>query len=490
MLRFEMYVPVASALALALAGAACSTHTQTALEEVRAQDSRAFTPPALGTTFAAIAKLPTDAVDMASSSRWAGVLKGAAYMVEVPANWNGKLVMFAHGYAGTGAALSVAPPAIRRHLLTTGYAWAASSYSTNYYDVRAGVEDTNALALAFNRIASQNGRPLAVPVRTYITGRSMGGHIAAAAVERETLATAVNKVYYHAALPMCGVMADAELFNLFAGMQLAALALVGLPDQPIGQWAEVQDRVSSSLFTSFPTAAGPMLPILTTAKGAQFASVVKNLTGGERPMFVQGFEFGGSFRFAYGGFGGDGTVNGILSKSSIDTRALRYLIDGEPEASRALNVEVQKIVAQPDANRLRRDGLRWIPAVNGAFNVPVLSIHTLGDMYVPFGMQQSYLKRVTAQGNRDRLVQRAVRGAAHCDFTVAEQVESFEALAKWEQGGSKPPGDDVLTASIVAAPGYGCAFTNNTAGPDDVKSTVDLRAKIAATTPACPRAAK
>jgi len=84
-------------------------------------------------------KLPTDAVDMTSSSRWSGILKGAAYMVEVPANWNGKLVMCAHGYAGTGAALSVAPPAIRRHLVRTGCAWAASSYSTNYYDLRAGL---------------------------------------------------------------------------------------------------------------------------------------------------------------------------------------------------------------------------------------------------------------------------------------------------------------------------------------------------------------
>ena len=50
----------------------------------------------------------------------------------------------------------------------------------------------------------------------------MGGHIAAAAVEAETLATAVNKFRYNAALPMCGVMADVELFNRFAGMQLAA----------------------------------------------------------------------------------------------------------------------------------------------------------------------------------------------------------------------------------------------------------------------------
>ena len=458
--------------------------------ELRPQDGRVFTPPAIGSSFAAMTALPTDAVNMASTSRWAGVLKDAAYMVEVPANWNGKLVMFAHGYAGTGAALMVSPPAIRRHLVQSGYAWAASSYSTNYYDVRAGVEDTNALALAFTSIAAQNGRPLAAPVRTYITGRSMGGHIAAAAVEAETLATAVNKVRYHAALPMCGVMADAELFNRFAGMQVAALVLAGVPDQPFAQWAEVQAHVTSSLFTSFPTTASPGLPIITTAKGAQFASVVKNLTGGERPMFAQGFGFGGSYRFAYNGFGGDGTINGILTQNILDTQALHYMIDGDVAASSALNAAAQKLTAQPGANRLRADGLRWIPAVNGAFAVPVLSIHTLGDMYVPFAMQQSYAKRAAARGSSGMLVQRAQRGAAHCDFTVAEQVESFEALATWEQGGTKPLGDDVLTAAVVAAPSYGCTFTNNATGPDDVKSTVDLRARIAATTPACPARAR
>ncbi len=476
--------------ALALACVSCATSVPLLPEDLRPHNSRVFTPPVMGATFAAIATTPLDAIDMTTSSRWAGVLKGSAYMVEVPANWNGKLVMFAHGYAGTGPALSVAPPPIRRHLVQSGYAWAASSYSTNYYDVRAGVEDTNALALAFTSIAAQNGRPLSAPVRTYITGRSMGGHIAAAAVEAETLATAVNKVSYHAALPMCGVMADTELFNRFAGMQVTAQALAGVPNHPFAEWAGVQTQASSSLFTSFPTATSPNLPIITTAKGAQFASVVKHLTGGERPMFSQGFEYGGSFRFAFGGFGGDGTINGILTQNILDTQSLSYTIDGDPAATSALNASVQKLTAHPEANRLRRDGLRWIPAVNGAFKVPVLSIHTLGDMYVPFAMQQSYARRAAARGSSAMLVQRAQRGAAHCDFTVAEQVASFDALAKWEQGGAKPAGDNVLTAAVVAAPSYGCTFTNNTTGPDDVKSTIDLRAKIAATTPACPAAAQ
>jgi len=94
------------------------------------------------------------------SDRWFGVLGGARYRIEVPSgeDWNGMVVMWAHGFRGEGPTLFVDNPPMREYLLANGYAWAASSYSTTYYDVRAGVEDTNALALAFNNIAEENGR--------------------------------------------------------------------------------------------------------------------------------------------------------------------------------------------------------------------------------------------------------------------------------------------------------------------------------------------
>lgn len=71
-------------------------------EKLRVNDSRVFTPPVIGSTFAVMSTLPGDTVNITTGSRWAGVLKASAYMVGVPANWNGKLVLFAHGYAGTG----------------------------------------------------------------------------------------------------------------------------------------------------------------------------------------------------------------------------------------------------------------------------------------------------------------------------------------------------------------------------------------------------
>ncbi|WP_143435893.1 alpha/beta hydrolase [Hydrogenophaga sp. IBVHS1] len=443
-------------------------------EETRAQDSRTFTPQdPSATTFAAMAGV------VAGTDRWAGVLNGAAYRVEVPATgWNGKLVMYAHGFRGEGSVLTVSNPSIRRYLIENGYAWAASSYSTNYYDVRTGVEDTNALALAFTRIAATNGRALAAPDRIYITGHSMGGHVTGAAIEQEAMATAKNKVSYHGAVPMCGVMGDAELFNRFAGMQVTAQALAGVPSYPTDKWSEIVGLVTSSLFSTF-TAAN----IVPTAQGVKYLSVVENLTGGERPMFDEGVLYGRSFQSAYGTFGSDGTVTGILNRNILDTNAFTYLIAGDVPGSTALNNSVQKLTAAPDANRLRRDGLRWVPAINGEFSIPVVSIHTLGDLFVPFSMQQVYQQRAAAKGNAGWLVQRAIRGASHCDFTTAEQVRAFEDMVTWEQTGVKPAGDDVMTPATVANAAYGCTFTDSTLGVDDTGSAASAFRPLA---PACP----
>ena len=455
-------------------------------EETRAQDSRTFTADATATTFAAMAAAPGDVTEMSSTSRWAGVLNGAGYRVEVPANWNGKLVMYTHGYAGTGAALNVQDVRIRRHLIQNGYAWAASSYSKNYYDVRVGVEDTNALALEFTKIAAKNSRTLVAPSRIYITGFSMGGHIAAAAIEDEAKANAINKVSYNGAVPMCGVMGDTALFDQFAAVQVTAQSLAGVPSYPTDKFSEIIGLVTGSLFSSFPSASAPTAQITTTAAGAKFASVLKNITGGERPMFTQGLAFGGSFPNLWGSLGGDGTISGILNKNIFDTNGFTYAIDGDVAGSTALNASAQKLTAAVDANRLRSDGLRWIPKANGEFKIPVVSIHTLGDLFVPFSMQQVYQKRVAAKGNSSWLVQRAIRGASHCDFTIAEQVDAFEAMIKWERDGVKPAGDDVATPATVAATTYGCTFTKNTLGQDDGAGTRALRASIAATSAPCP----
>ncbi len=72
-------------------------------------------------------KLPFDALPGTSTTRYWGVHGGAGYRIEVPDNWNGELVLYAHGFRGTALELTVSNPRIRQYLVTNGYAWAASS---------------------------------------------------------------------------------------------------------------------------------------------------------------------------------------------------------------------------------------------------------------------------------------------------------------------------------------------------------------------------
>ena len=93
-------------------------------------------------------KLPFTALPGATAY-W-GVHTGAGYRIEVPDNWNGVLVVWAHGFRGTGLELTVDNHPLRDFLIPSGYAWAASSYRRNDYDVTSGVQDTHALTKHFN----------------------------------------------------------------------------------------------------------------------------------------------------------------------------------------------------------------------------------------------------------------------------------------------------------------------------------------------------
>jgi pimeloyl-ACP methyl ester carboxylesterase len=480
-----VFTPLLAALALSACGGSddnnnSGTPTVAAAEAARPQDARTFTPvqPTLNAmTNAAGTPAAPD------TDRWVGVNKGASYAIEVPKNWNGMLVMYAHGYAGTGANLTAAPPAIRRHLISQGYAWAASSYSKNYYDVRAGVEDTNALALAFNDIAKTNGRTLAAPSKTYIIGVSMGGHIAGAAVDEENIATATNKVRYSGAVPMCGVLGDTELFDYFTAYQLAAQKEAGFPatSWPVANWAEIQPQVQGKLFSSFPTTATPTAAAVPTAQGQQLKTIVQNLTGGARPLFDVGYA-GPLQSTVWGTFGSDGTITGILNERVVSTVNTVYQLDNNPAVSaaeQAYTDSTLRVTPVTDANRLRTDGLRWVPKTNALISVPVVTIHTLGDLYVPFSMEQIYKRRADKLGTSNLLVQRAIRGVSHCDFTFNEQAAAFDAMINWEQKGVKPAGDDVLTPATVADPKYGCKFTDNNFTQDDSAAVQTVRRNTA-----------
>jgi pimeloyl-ACP methyl ester carboxylesterase len=363
----------------------------------------------------------------------------------VPEDWNGDLVLYCHGYRGTGTELTVGNPSIRLYLIENGYAWAASSYSTNKYDVKAGVKDTHALGKYFNGLVGK-------PNNVYVIGHSMGGHVTAKIIEQYPAA-------YDGALPMCGVMGDTELYDYFLSYQLVAQAIAGIeaqfPSPPDPEWTDIVAEMREIFGT--PTVP---FPYGLSTEGEKLRTVTMYLSGGARPLFDYSFSYGFYANYVLGINFGDGTRD-IAAGNMMENIDTVYQVDGDPALTpeeEELNAMVLRVEADPQGKHPH--GIANIPPVQGNPSIPVLSLHTIGDMYVPLLMQQVYAERVIANEKADLVVFRVVRDSGHCGFTSEEQEVAFGALVNWVENDVKPEGDDVLDPAVVAADDYGCTFTS------------------------------
>ncbi|MEH6386662.1 alpha/beta hydrolase [Pseudomonas profundi] len=427
-------------------------------EVTREHDERSFTAELPATLPAALAGARI------YFGEYEGLQGAALYSFEVPEGWDGDgLIMWTRGYGGENLKLGLSMPgaAWRQAVIDAGYAWAASSYSANWYDARAGIEDTNKLALNIMEYVERDySQRLPAPSQYLISGASLGGHIAAAAVDRENMERTQFKVNYAGAAPLC--QAEQNQFQWLGDYPRVMMELSGFGDRDYSEFQELLPEMVSTLFTMNGTTPNWLDP--RGQEGERLIAIARNLTGGERPIFENGFA--SSFQnvvLATGGRTGD--VNGILAGNGYGNvdQVYRWTNDPEPDAEEIeFNERIARVSADPDANPLRDDGVRWIPLVNGDFDVPVLTMHTLGDFYVPFRHQQLYREGAQENGNDNLLVQRAIRAPSHCDFSAGEYRELVEDWLAWVNGDvvtDKPDGDEVLDPTVVADSNYGCDFT-------------------------------
>ena len=149
---------------------------------------------------------------------------GATWTIDVPADWNGTLLLYGHGLVPPGRPnpAEVAPdPVTRERLVDDGFALAGSSYASTGMAVEEAVADQLAVIDVF---AAQ----VAVPTRTIAWGSSLGGLVTALLLDRHA-----DRV--DGGLSLCGPLAGGTgLWNTYLDALFVLSTLLDTPVPLVG----------------------------------------------------------------------------------------------------------------------------------------------------------------------------------------------------------------------------------------------------------------
>ncbi|HSM86333.1 MAG TPA: hypothetical protein VLT16_09295 [Candidatus Limnocylindrales bacterium] len=376
---------------------------------------------------------------------------GAAYLIEVPANWNGTLLLYSHGYASPflppnhfnlplPPATDAGDPATHDVLLNAGFALAGSSYSSNGWAIEDALRDQIEVLDTFNTFFPK-------PIATIAWGHSLGGIITAGLIQN-------NPGRFNAALPMCGVLSggvatwNQALDSAFAfkallapGSPLAvtnignndALALVNFGTALnilLAAQATPQGRARLALSTALGDTPGWFDPGAPEPAANDFASQEFNqLQWAARVDFIFIFAFREELERRAGGnpSWNTGVDYRRQFEHSVDAAEVRALykqaglsLDDDLET---LN-RAERISADPNAVAYLEKNIVF----NGDIHIPVLSMHTEGDGLVTNQNESAYRNVVDDAGSERFLRQIFVHRAGHCAFSPAETLTAVGAL--------------------------------------------------------------
>jgi pimeloyl-ACP methyl ester carboxylesterase len=363
----------------------------------------------------------------------------AAFLIEIPVDWNGTLVLYSHGYVAPGdanPARDVGDPATRAFLLDNHYALAGSAYASTGWAVKDALHDQIALLDHFTSVYGK-------PARTIAWGHSLGGMITAGLVQR-------HPERFAGALPMCGVLAggvgvwnsalDGEFVfkTLLAPDQPLDLVRIGNPRanvalaQQILQAAQAspQGRARLALAAAVGDLPGWFDPATPEPAANDFDAREQNqFVWDQNPDFVFSFALRAELEARAGGNPSWNTDvdYGKLLERSIDrdeVRALYRTAGLDLEQDLATLEAAPRIAANPAAVEYLAENIVFNGDLGG---VPVLTMHTKGDGLVVNQAEQAYASIVE---DRALLRQVFVDRAGHCTFTPAETVAAFDALVR------------------------------------------------------------
>ncbi|NKX49148.1 alpha/beta hydrolase, partial [Arthrobacter deserti] len=361
---------------------------------------------------------------------------GTTWRAEVPAGWNGKLVLFAHGFrpgpANPAWDNGFAPTA--GELVRRGYAVASSSYATTGWALGTAAQDQLDTLAAFEERFGKAGRVIAV-------GRSMGGLVTSMMAE-------IPGSGIDGAVSTCGLVGGGVALNNYQLDAAFAAAELLLPGQDIrltgfttpGQSAET----IASLRSALQQAAGSPEGRARIALVAALLNTPTELDGvepGNREALAAAqaklvletlptvIERRHTIVNAAGGDSGwtTGVDYGTLLRSSGQRQQVEHMYG---LAGLDLGADLSTLTDNADIAP-DEEGLRWMLRTStptGELQVPLLATHTLVDLLAPVEYQEEYAETIRQAGRNSLFRQAFVDRAGHCSFTVAENLASIEAM--------------------------------------------------------------
>ncbi len=386
-----------------------------------------------------------------------GTLNGAPYRIRVPANWNGTLLVFAHGYrdkadhAGEvdNRNADIAPSAaLEAPLLAQGFALAGSAYRDNGWAIEEAILDTKDLTVLF-------GETVARPERTILWAVSLGTIISFKSMEQ-------FGGIYDGALCTCGAGAGAtRIWDSGVPAYLAYDVLFGVP----GSWGTVGEvrndldfdtEVFPKLFTEVGNPTNfPKFEFIRLVAGTPG----RGIPTPPPPAFFPGWVFQDFFflteaRGELQRRAGGPYVENVDHLYSLTDAEKGYLLSlGVPTAVvdgwlAQMNAR-RNIIAGPAA----RNYVRLNTNYNGKIKHPVLTMHTILDPLVVVANESAYAETIAAAGREDRLFQTYTIGNGHCAFSGPQFLTAVAAIDGWVRTGVRP-----TAASFPAALGFEPTF--------------------------------
>jgi pimeloyl-ACP methyl ester carboxylesterase len=384
----------------------------------------------------------TASTSAATATSYSGTLADSAqWIAQVPARWNGTVMLYSHGF-GPLTAQDAPSPGSATQLLAQGYALVGSSYDVNgsWWALDTAVSDQFGSLNAFLRASGLH------PRHTLAVGTSMGGLI-------NSLIDQQSDGRVQGAVTFCGLVAggvDLNNFQLNAEYAMTQL-LPGAAGVQIRDYASMAagsaagTQLSDAVSSAQSTAAGRARIALSAAllneadweTGAtppaagdyagQELQEEEMLTSGQLPFIESG-------RYMISlAEGGDSGYNIGVHYAALIRKSPYYAQIKTLYAAAGLNLGADVATLDqhesyaPEGNSLARTQASSVNT--GRLQVPELDVHTVSDQLAPVQFEATYAQRVAVAGSSPLLRQVYVNAIGHCNFTDADTVAAIDAMS-------------------------------------------------------------